>query len=386
MNTPALIQTILLVDDRAENLVALEAILEAPDRRLLKATSGNEALTIALKNDVSLVLLDVQMPDMNGFEVVELLRRNNKTRQVPVIFCSAANKEKGYMTRGFDVGAADYLFKPIDPDLLTAKVRVFLELDMQKRKLQQTLLQLHRVQQENERLLKAMGEGVLGIDKAGLVTFANPAAATLLGRETTRLIGEPIDELVFFDGAGRKLWAWAESPVLETVGRGMAFQSIEAHCLRDGKPQRLEYTVTPLSDRANGFSGAVAVLRDMEMRERAQTALQDRRASPRKRIAAGLTIFDRSTGTNVGQLVNISTGGLRLMGRKSFTDGQRIVFSMILPKIVNGNTTVSLNAVAIWISPPNFSGDIMAGFRFSDIKPESLEVIHFLMGDSMENS
>ena len=379
MNTQTIIQQVLLVDDRPENLIALEAILDAPERKLLKATNGNEALTLALKNDVSLILLDVQMPEMDGFEVAELLRRNNKTRQIPVIFCTALSKEKKYIARGFDVGAVDYLFKPIDPDLLTAKVRVFLELDMQKRKLQQTLLQLHRVQQENDRLLKALGEGVIGIDKAGLVTFANPAAVSLLGKSAQQLIGQPVDGLVFLDNNGRKLWNWDESAVLKHVGRGDSYQSTELHCLHDGRPLQLEVTATPINDRGNSFSGAVAVLRDAASRARAQATFQERRKSPRKRLSAELTIFDRSTGANIGRLVNLSESGLRLVSKKPFAEGQRMVFSMILPQMVRGSTTVSVDAVAVWTQQASYGGDVAAGFRFVELKPESLEVIRYLL-------
>lgn len=369
----------LLVDDRPENLIALEAILEAPDRRLLKANNGNEALTLAMKNDVSLILLDVQMPDMDGFEVAELLRKNARTKQIPVIFCTAISKEKRYITRGFDVGAADYLFKPIDPDLLTAKVRVFLELDLQKRKLQQTLMQLHRVQQENERLLRAMGEGVVGIDRAGLITFANPAAATLLGRESARLVGTPADKLFFLDGDGRPLWRWDESPLLRTVAQGETFQSSEAHCLRDGRAIALELTATPINDKGKPFAGAVAVIRDSGVRERVKAGFQERRQAPRKRLSAELTIFDRSTGANVGRLVNLSEGGVRLIGRKAFTAGQRMTFSMILPQMIRGSTTVSFDAVVVWANAVTDGGEVSAGFRFVEIKQDALELVRYLL-------
>lgn len=379
MTMQPIIQTLLLVDDRQENLIALEAILEAPDRKLLKATTGNEALTHALKNDVSLILLDVQMPDMDGFEVAELLRRNNKTRQIPVIFCTAISKEKKYQARGYDVGAVDYLFKPIDPDLLTAKVRVFLELDLQKRKLQQTLLTLHKVQQENEKLLRAMGEGVLGLDRAGRITFANPRAASLLGRDTHALIGAGVDSLLFFDKDGRCLWAWEESPMLKAVGRGEAWQSTQLHCLRGGKASPVEVTATPINDRDNSFSGAVVVVRDGNAHEQAKATFQERRKSPRKRLSAELTLFDRGTGATIGRLVNLSEGGLRLVSKKPFTDGQRMVFSMILPQMVRGSTTVSFDAVAVWTQAASYGGDVSAGFRFVELKPDALEVIRYLL-------
>lgn len=379
MNTQTpLVQTILLVDDRPENLIALEAILEAPERKLLKAGNGNEALTMALKNDLSLILLDVQMPDMDGFEVAELLRRNAKTKQVPVIFCTAISKEKKYIARGFDVGAADYLFKPIDPDLLTAKVRVFLELDLQKRRLQQTLVQLHRVQQENERLLRAMGEGVVGIDRAGIITFANPAAATLLGIESARLVGARADKLLFLDTSGRLQWSWEDSPLLRTVSQGEPFQSADVYCRRDGSGVALEITATPMNDRGHALTGVVAVVRE-GARERTQVAVQERRKHPRKRLSAELTVFDRSTGANVGRLANLSEGGVRLASKRAFVDGQRMTFSLVLPQMIRGSTTMSFDAVVVWTQPAAQNGDQLAGFRFVELKPEALELVRYLI-------
>jgi len=379
MTTPSLVQTILLVDDRPENLMALEAILEGPERRLLKASNGNDALTQALKQDISLILLDVQMPDMDGFEVAELLRRNTKTRQIPVIFCTAISKEKKYLARGFDVGAVDYLFKPIDPDLLTAKVRVFLELDMQKRKLQQTVLQLHRVQKENERLLRAMGEGVIGLDKGGLVTFANPAAASLLGRETQQLIAQPIESLIFLDAGGKPQWLWPDSPAFKAIMRGEPYQSADMYCKQAGRLKAIEMTITPIHDRNSVLTGAVAVLRDGGTREKVQSTFQERRKSVRKRLSADLTLFDRATGTNVGRLLNLSEGGMRVVTKKSFTDGQRSVFSMILPRMINGSTTVSVDAICVWSQQAGYGGDTLVGFRFAEMKPESIEVIRYLL-------
>ena len=119
---------ILVVDDRPENLTAMKRLLERPDLEILTAASGNEALGLMLGEDLALVLLDVQMPGMNGFEVAELMRRNERTSRVPVIFVTAINKERRQIFTGYEAGAVDYLFKPVDPFILRAKVAVFLEM------------------------------------------------------------------------------------------------------------------------------------------------------------------------------------------------------------------------------------------------------------------
>ena len=120
-------ERILLVDDRPENLLVLEGVLEDCDYELVKAQSGPEALRLILKQSFDLVLLDVQMPGMDGFEVAELLRGKRETRDIPLIFITANSKEAKYIQRGYDVGAANYLFKPIDSDELKSKIAAVLK-------------------------------------------------------------------------------------------------------------------------------------------------------------------------------------------------------------------------------------------------------------------
>ncbi|HJP58905.1 MAG TPA: response regulator, partial [Gemmatimonadaceae bacterium] len=116
---------ILLVDDRPENLLALEAILEPLGQKLVRATSGPEALKRVLAGDFATILLDVQMPDINGFEVAEIIKSRERSRTIPIIFLSAINKEEAYVFKGYSMGAVDYVFKPFNPDVLRMKVAVF---------------------------------------------------------------------------------------------------------------------------------------------------------------------------------------------------------------------------------------------------------------------
>lgn len=153
MTDDRIIQRILLVDDQPANLVSLEAILEGEDRELIKAGSGPEGLKALLKEDISLVLLDVQMPGMDGFEMAELMRARKDTQSIPIIFVTAISKEKQYVFKGYQVGAVDYLFKPLDPVILQSKVNFFLQLDRQRRELQLKLkqAQAHRAAYEAEK-------------------------------------------------------------------------------------------------------------------------------------------------------------------------------------------------------------------------------------------
>ena len=135
---------LLLVDDRPENLFILENILADLDCQLFKATSGQEALRLMLRHNFALVLLDVQMPGMDGFEVAELMRGNKDTQETPIIFVTAISKEERYVFKGYEVGAVDYLSKPIDSDVLTSKVKVFLEMNRQKKLLEVQTIELEQ--------------------------------------------------------------------------------------------------------------------------------------------------------------------------------------------------------------------------------------------------
>jgi len=123
---------ILVVDDRPENLMAIEGVLDRPELSIITVTSGNEALGLVLEHSFALILLDVQMPRMDGFEVAELMRGSEKTRHIPIIFVTAISKEETHVFTGYEKGAVDYLFKPLDPMILRSKVNVFVELYHQR--------------------------------------------------------------------------------------------------------------------------------------------------------------------------------------------------------------------------------------------------------------
>ncbi len=133
---------ILIVDDREENLFVLESILDDNEYNIVKAFSGKEALSLALTHEFALILLDVQMPEMDGYETANLLQGIEKTKDIPVIFITALSKEKEYIFRGYESGAVDYLPKPIDPVILKTKVRIFVELYRSKRSLHEKAVEL----------------------------------------------------------------------------------------------------------------------------------------------------------------------------------------------------------------------------------------------------
>lgn len=146
--------TILLVDDRPENLLVLEELLDNGNRQFIKATSGNEALKYALKNDqIGLIMLDVQMPEMDGFEVAKFLKTSPKTRDISIIFVTAINKDEQYVMKGFEEGAVDYLSKPLDSNVTKAKVNVFEQLWLYQQALKRSATELTTINKQLEKFV-----------------------------------------------------------------------------------------------------------------------------------------------------------------------------------------------------------------------------------------
>lgn len=147
----------LLVDDVPENLIALEALLAGDRVEVLKAQSGPQALELLLTHpDVALALLDVQMPDMNGFELAELIRGSERTRHIPLIFITAGSREHNWQFRGYESGAVDFLYKPIDPYMLKTKANVFFELHERRRALAQQLEERTEALRVNEMFMAVL--------------------------------------------------------------------------------------------------------------------------------------------------------------------------------------------------------------------------------------
>jgi signal transduction histidine kinase len=144
MSSPPTDVNVLLVDDLQENLVALEALIRQPGRRIFTARSGEKALSLMLEHSFGLAILDVQMPSMSGFELAELMRGTERTRHIPIVFVSAAGRELNYAFRGYEQGAVDFLYKPLDPVAVRSKVNVFVELCRQRQELQDAQTQLQR--------------------------------------------------------------------------------------------------------------------------------------------------------------------------------------------------------------------------------------------------
>jgi CheY-like chemotaxis protein len=187
---------ILLVDDRPENLLALEAILSSLDQTLVRAGSGEEALKALLSEEFAVILLDVQMPGMDGFETASHIKHREKTKDIPIIFLTAIDKEPQHAFRGYAAGAADYLAKPFDPWVLRAKVQVFVDLWSKGRQLEaQASLLRERLGAAIGAAGGAAGGAELGAGRAdGIDGISGVDGMHLVGALSERLTG--VEQLV----------------------------------------------------------------------------------------------------------------------------------------------------------------------------------------------
>jgi CheY-like chemotaxis protein len=179
---------ILLVDDRPENLLALEAILSALDQTLVRASSGEEALKALLTDDFAVILLDVQMPGMDGFETAAHIKRRERTRDIPIIFLTAINHGPHHTFRGYAAGAVDYISKPFDPWVLRAKVSVFVDLYMKNVQLREQAALL-RLQVEGRR---SDEDGAKGPGSTGLLAELSARLAAV--EEQAEALSKHLDE------------------------------------------------------------------------------------------------------------------------------------------------------------------------------------------------
>ena len=207
---------ILLVDDREDNLFALESVLQSPSYTLVKVSSGEDALRYLLDNNPALILLDVQMPGLDGFETASIIKQREKSRDIPIIFLTAINKEDRYIQKGYDTGAVDYIFKPFDAGILKSKVAVFADLYRKNRMLlraekqiaatelrererqlaQLELKSLKRQQSEQQKyqdLVAGINHGIVwSADQESLAfSFVSPVAETILGYPLEQWFSEP---------------------------------------------------------------------------------------------------------------------------------------------------------------------------------------------------
>jgi PAS domain S-box-containing protein len=277
-----------MVDDRPENLIALEAILQPLGHELVRATSGEEALRQVLRHDFAAILLDVQMPGMNGFETAGLIKSRERSSHTPIIFLTAISKDEEYVFRGYSAGAVDYMSKPFNPDILRSKVAVFIELYQKTVQLQEQAEALRRSERREMELrhraqllesearfadiVNSALEAIISFGDDRRITLFNAAAERIFGWDADAAMGRPVDELFHPDTApelkptpvpvprdhpGRD----AEPPMREAIG-----------VRTDGEQFPAEFSLSTLQLQSERLH--TLILRDISERRRAEDEIR----------------------------------------------------------------------------------------------------------------
>jgi PAS domain S-box-containing protein len=266
--------SVLLVDDRRENLVALQAILEPLGHELVLAGSGEDALRALLQRDVAVILLDVQMPGLDGFATAELIKRRERTRYIPIIFLTAISKDEQQVFQGYSAGAVDYLLKPFEPDVLRSKVAVFVELwekneqlrDAEERLRREEIAAATRVSEERYRTLaEAMPQIVWTSDRAGAPTYFNDRWYEYTGLPEGDLDGDGWASIVHPEDLPAVVASWQTAQETETEwGREYRLRNV------DGSYRWHLGRSLPLRDERGLLSGWVGTATDINDRKRAE--------------------------------------------------------------------------------------------------------------------
>ncbi len=327
---------ILLVDDHPENLLALEAVLADEPYRLIRANSGSEALKCLLRDEISLILLDVQMPDMDGFETARHIQAYERSRHIPIIFLSATSKDAIHLSAGYSAGGIDYMVKPFVPQILKAKVQAFVRLFKMQLRLQHQTAQLTQANealvQATEQLTKAEAQArivmetsldtVVVFDRRGTILRVNPAATEQFGYTSDNLVNRPLSFL---------LPGLVQSPFQEMAGKRWETELSR----RDGSEFPAEIQLGYSTDGGLLFACSI---RDITERRKAEEALiQAKEAAERASSSkSGLFAF---LSHKIRDPLSGVTGMMDLLMESGLEPEQRKLADMIMQ---SGNAMVSI--------------------------------------------
>ncbi len=267
---------ILLVDDTPENLVSLEAALDGLGQQLVLAGSGMEALRFLLEDDFAAILLDVKMPDMDGFQTAELIRSRKRSRHTPILFLTGYKSDE-HLFRGYDLGAVDFLFKPIVPEILRSKVGVFVELSRNTALLRRQAEILGKAEQKFRSLLEAAPDAMIISSEDGRISLVNSQVETMFGFRREEIVGKDIRALV--PGWSGQVPA---GPNPRLNGFAVSPRELWA-CRKSGQQFPVEINLSPLQT-ADGVL-VTSAIRDITERRRADEAIRELNATLEQRVA-----------------------------------------------------------------------------------------------------
>ncbi len=263
-------ESILLVDDNPVNLQVLYQTLEGHGYKLLLAKNGEDALAIVKKVHPGLILLDIMMPGMDGYEVCQQIKNTNEIADSAIIFLSALNDVKDKV-KGFNAGAVDYIAKPFQAEEVLARVATHIKI----RRLERTLAKKNKqLKKDNSLILDSMGEGLLGVNKQGLITFINPAGEHILGVVEDDIITKNFHNLLMHTDKQGQRNPLEKNKVYHTLQDQKSRRSDnDIFWHKEGYSFPVEYTVTSLIGN-NGPSSACVVFKNITKRKKNEQALQ----------------------------------------------------------------------------------------------------------------
>ncbi|MGV3740686.1 MAG: putative bifunctional diguanylate cyclase/phosphodiesterase [Burkholderiaceae bacterium] len=262
-------QSILVVSRNADHTLRLEDMLENIHIGIIKAHSAGEALLHLQHAEVSLVLIDADSPGLDAYETANYIRGMRSSRQVPIIFIGAPATREANIIRAYRAGAIDFISKPLTSSILQSKIAVLLELEQNRRQLQQAYARLDGTKDYYESILNAAGEGMLGLDGKGIIRFANPAALQMLDCTEEQIVGKSFQ--AFYPGHDVEAKAWEKTPFftcLATSGKQRIDETF--FCKSDGSLFPVALSCSSLSGRAEGI---VLVFQDITERKRLEERL-----------------------------------------------------------------------------------------------------------------
>lgn len=282
---------VLLVDDHPGNLLVLEAILDSLGQNLVQATSGAQALRHLLNQDFAVILLDVQMPDMDGFETANLIRQRERSRYTPIIFQTAFNTSDKMVFKGYSLGAVDYLFKPIEPEILKSKVAAFVELFQKTSEVKRQAAQLIAMNNElkkREEMFRSLSAcspvGIFLTDIEGRCTYTNPRYQTIYGISQEESLNEGWVKTIHPEDRGWVTNSWYaachESREYKGEFRLLTSEGIERWVYVSSSPMLCEQcqvigyvgTLEDITDRKKAEGEHIKLIREQTAREEAETA------------------------------------------------------------------------------------------------------------------
>jgi len=271
---------VLIVDDKHENLFALEKVLRKLEIDITKASSGNDALISILHKDFAIILLDVQMPDMDGYEVLEIMRTKKSTQHIPVIFLTAVYSDETHRFRGYRSGAVDFIYKPFNEEILLSKVRFFLDLYEKRIELEDEIAKRKKIEEklrQQNQIIDQIHDSVISTSLDGEITGWNKGAERMFGYSRQNAVGEHIS--IIYPDKDAVSGQYLQNGVIDIL-REKGFHNLEVRrCKHNGMCFYVHLSLSLIKDNKGNINGVIGYSIDITKRKQVEAALEKSNAA-----------------------------------------------------------------------------------------------------------